>query len=169
MLLDCGNYVCHRSLASAHRRMRPGASRNALVKAQYDPKLYLTLARDLAFVIHLFNTWPRTNKKPKDDGVVQDVDTKGKHKARIFTLWLTTLGVEPGVFDLSGNLEDGLIILQVFHKILAQSFGDACPRETPAGMLCQSLDGEAWEVVGITLNESMLHHWNLILLTTQYI
>ena len=122
---------------------------------------YLTFAtgRDLAFVTHLFNTWLCTNKKSKDYGAVQDVDAKGRSEARIFTLWLTALGVEPGVFDLFGNLEDGLIILQALHKILPGLvvWGRVSkPEGNPAGPPCGSLGGEAQEDVGITLNQSTL-------------
>ena len=39
----------------------------------------------------------------------------------MFTLCLNTLCVEPGVFNLFENLEDGLIIIQAFDKILPGS------------------------------------------------
>ncbi|KAN0086004.1 hypothetical protein V8E55_007138 [Tylopilus felleus] len=150
-----GKLVCKPQCCSADEG-------DCLVEVQYDPELvYLTLAtgRDLAFVTHLFNTWLCTNKKPKDYGAVQDIDAKGKSEARIFTLWLTALGVEPGVFDLFGNLEDGLIILQALHKILPDLVvwrRVSKPEGNPAGTPCGSLGGEAQEDVGITLNQSTL-------------
>ena len=115
MLLDYGNYVSCRSSAPSqvsvqsrvggteageNLQLEDAPKMPAIIRVSCRPK-YLTLARDLAFVAHLFNTWPCTNKKPKYYGAVQDVDAKGEREARVFTLWLTLLSVEPGVFDLS--------------------------------------------------------------------
>lgn len=80
---------------------------------------------NLAFVANLFNTWPGLEpldeQEAKDYGVVEDFDAEGEREARVFTLWLNSLGVEPAVFNLFENLKDGLIILQAFDKILPGS------------------------------------------------
>ncbi|KAF5318842.1 hypothetical protein D9619_010764 [Psilocybe cf. subviscida] len=80
---------------------------------------------NLAFVANLFNTHPGLEpldeQEAKDYGQVEDFDAEGEREARAFTLWLNSLGVEPGVFNLFENLRDGLIILQAFDKILPGS------------------------------------------------
>ncbi|KAI5888278.1 uncharacterized protein SCHCODRAFT_02587192 [Schizophyllum commune H4-8] len=80
---------------------------------------------NLAFVANLFNTHPGLEpldeQEAKDYGVVEDFDAEGEREARVFTLWLNSLGVEPGVFNLFENLKDGLIILQAFDKVLPGS------------------------------------------------
>ncbi|KAF8810927.1 hypothetical protein BYT27DRAFT_7253232 [Phlegmacium glaucopus] len=80
---------------------------------------------NLAFVANLFNTHPGLEpldeQEAKDYGQVEDFDAEGEREARVFTLWLNSLGVEPGVFNFFENLKDGLIILQAFDKILPGS------------------------------------------------
>ncbi|KAJ7788414.1 calponin homology domain-containing protein [Mycena olivaceomarginata] len=77
---------------------------------------------NLAFVANLFNTHPGLEpldeQEAKDYGAVEDFDAEGEREARVFMLWLNSLGVEPGVFNLFENLKDGLILLQAFDKIL---------------------------------------------------
>ncbi|KAN0078096.1 Calponin homology domain containing protein [Tylopilus felleus] len=69
---------------------------------------------------NLFNTWPGLapldEQETKDYGAVEDFDAEGERGARIFTLWLNWLGVEPCVFNLFENLKDGLVILQALDK-----------------------------------------------------
>ncbi|KAF8882354.1 calponin homology domain-containing protein [Mucidula mucida] len=76
---------------------------------------------NLAFVANLFNTHPGleplTVEEAKDYGAVDDFDAEGEREARVFTLWLNSLNVEPGVFNLFEDLKDGLIILQAFDKV----------------------------------------------------
>lgn len=80
---------------------------------------------NLAFVANLFNTHPGLEpldeQEAKDYGQIEDFDAEGEREARVFTLWLNSLGVEPGVFNFFENLKDGLIILQAFDKILPGS------------------------------------------------
>ncbi|GAA5999509.1 hypothetical protein JCM5350_007310 [Sporobolomyces pararoseus] len=73
---------------------------------------------NLAFVANLFNTWPgleplEENERP----VIEDFDAEGEREARVFTLWLNSLDVDPGVYDLFEDLKDGLILLQAFDKV----------------------------------------------------
>ncbi|EPQ53501.1 calponin [Gloeophyllum trabeum ATCC 11539] len=80
---------------------------------------------NLAFVANLFNNHPGLEpldeQEAKDYGVVEDFDAEGEREARVFTLWLNSLNVEPAVFNLFENLKDGLVILQAFDKILPGS------------------------------------------------
>lgn len=80
---------------------------------------------NLAFVANLFNTHPGLEpldeQEAKDYGVVEDFDAEGEREARVFTLWLNSLGVEPAVFNLFENLKDGLVILQAFDHIIPGS------------------------------------------------
>lgn len=61
---------------------------------------------NLAFVAHLFNTHPglealEENERP----VIEDFDAEGEREARVFTLWLNSLDVDPGVFHLFEDLK----------------------------------------------------------------
>lgn len=80
---------------------------------------------NLAFVANLFNNYPGLEpldmEEAKDYGVVEDFDAEGEREARVFTLWLNSLGVEPTVVNLFENLKDGLVILQAFDKIIPGS------------------------------------------------
>ena len=75
---------------------------------------------NFVFVGGLFNTLPGLapldEQETKDYGAVEDFDAEGERGARIFTLWLNWLGVEPCVFNLFENLKDGLVILQALDK-----------------------------------------------------
>ncbi|KAK4047323.1 fimbrin [Microbotryomycetes sp. JL201] len=77
---------------------------------------------NLAFVANLFNTWPgleplEENERP----VIEDFDAEGEREARVFTLWLNSLDVDPGVYDLFEDLKDGLVLLQAFDKMIPGS------------------------------------------------
>ncbi|KAH9974819.1 calponin homology domain-containing protein [Lactifluus volemus] len=76
---------------------------------------------NLAFVANLFNTHPGLapldEQEAKDYGAVEDFDAEGEREARVFTLWLNSLGVDPAVFNLFENLRDGLVLLQAFDKV----------------------------------------------------
>jgi plastin-1 len=49
--------------------------------------------------------------------VIEDFDAEGEREARVFTLWLNSLDVDPGVYNLFEDLKDGTILLQAFDKI----------------------------------------------------
>ncbi|BGP57638.1 hypothetical protein JCM8202_001013 [Rhodotorula sphaerocarpa] len=77
---------------------------------------------NLAFVANLFNTWPgleplEENERP----VIEEFDAEGEREARVFTLWLNSLDVDPGVHDLFEDLKDGLVLLQAFDKVIPGS------------------------------------------------
>lgn len=124
---------------------------------------------NLAFVANLFNTWPGLEpldeQEVKDYGAVEDFDAEGEREARVFTLWLNSLGVEPAVFNLFENLRDGLIILQAFDKISPQSVvwrrvskpkGGA--QAAPSTMLDEEEQGD----IGVTPNQSTLSRFKQV-------
>ncbi|CAD6893579.1 unnamed protein product [Tilletia controversa] len=77
---------------------------------------------NLAFVANLFNTWPCL--EPLEDAppqVIEDFDAEGEREARVFTLWLNSLDVDPGVYNLFEDVKDGTVILQAFDKIIPGS------------------------------------------------
>lgn len=77
---------------------------------------------NLAFVATLFNTWPgleplEETERPE----IEDFDAEGEREARVFTLWLNSLEVDPAVYNLFENLRDGVVILQAFDKVIPGS------------------------------------------------
>ncbi|KAH9477634.1 Fimbrin [Psilocybe cubensis] len=126
---------------------------------------------NLAFVANLFNTHPGLEpldeQEAKDYGQVEDFDAEGEREARVFTLWLNSLGVEPGVFNLFENLKDGLIILQAFDKILPGSViwrrvskpkeGAPAPHISAGGE-----DDEDAADIGVTPNQSTLSRFKMV-------
>lgn len=80
---------------------------------------------NLAFVANLFNTHPGLEpldeQEAKDYGAVDDFDAEGEREARVFTLWLNSLDVEPAVYNLFENVRDGVVVLQAFDKVLPGS------------------------------------------------
>lgn len=110
-------------------------------------------------------------QEAKDYGAVEDFDAEGEREARVFTLWLNSLGVEPGVFNLFENLKDGLIILQAFDKVLPGSViwrRVSKPKEG-AGATFTSYanggeggEGEEEEDIGVTPNQSKLSRFKAV-------
>lgn len=77
---------------------------------------------NLAFVAHLFNTWPCLEALEEPPPMeIEDFDAEGEREARVFTLWLNSLDVDPGVYSLFDDLKDGTIILQAFDKVVPGS------------------------------------------------
>ena len=99
---------------------------------------------------------------------MEDFDAEGEREARVFTLWLNSLGVEPGVFNLFENLKDGLIILQAFDKILPGSViwrRVSKPKDGAGSALLSpgSGDGEDEEEdIGVTPNQSRLSRFKAV-------
>ncbi|KAJ7274907.1 Ca2+-binding actin-bundling protein [Mycena rebaudengoi] len=128
---------------------------------------------NLAFVANLFNTHPGLapldEQEQKDYGGVEDFDAEGEREARVFTLWLNSLGVEPGVFNLFENLKDGLILLQAFDKILPGSVvwrRVSKPKEG-AGAASYASGGGGGEDeddvdIGVTPNQSTLSRFKAV-------
>lgn len=87
---------------------------NSLVAG--NPKL------NLAFVANLFNNYPgldpiEESEKPE----IEEFDAEGEREARVFTLWLNSLDVDPPIVSLFEDLKDGLVLLQAYDKVLPGS------------------------------------------------
>lgn len=124
---------------------------------------------NLAFVANLFNTWPGLapldEQEAKDYGVVEDFDAEGEREARVFTLWLNSLGVEPGVYNLFENLKDGLIILQAFDKILPGSVVWRRVSKPKGGVQAPPstmLEDEEQDDIGVKPNQSSLSRFKQV-------
>jgi plastin-1 len=128
---------------------------------------------NLAFVANLFNTWPGLapldEQEKKDYGAIDDFDAEGEREARVFTLWLNSLGVEPAVFNLFENLKDGIAILQAFDKVLPGSViwkRVSRPKEGKGGSIdfrAPALaEGEEEEDLGVTPNQPKLSRFKCV-------
>ncbi|CAA7268303.1 unnamed protein product [Cyclocybe aegerita] len=125
---------------------------------------------NLAFVANLFNTHPGLEpldeEEAKEYGQVEDFDAEGEREARVFTLWLNSLGVEPAVFNLFENLRDGLVILQAFDKISPGSViwrRVSKPKEGagPATYFSGGDEDEGADI-GVTPNQSTLTRFKML-------
>lgn len=77
---------------------------------------------NLAFVAHLFNTYPGLDPITEEDKIeIEDFDAEGEREARVFTLWLNSLDVNPPVISLFEDLKDGTVLLQAFEKVIPGS------------------------------------------------
>uniref|UniRef100_A0A672KU25 Plastin-3 n=1 Tax=Sinocyclocheilus grahami TaxID=75366 RepID=A0A672KU25_SINGR len=72
---------------------------------------------NLAFVANLFNKYPALTKPENQDinwGLLEDPNYG---EERTFRNWMNSLGVSPHVNHLYGDLQDALVILQLYEKI----------------------------------------------------
>ncbi|RDW57987.1 hypothetical protein BP5796_02335 [Coleophoma crateriformis] len=77
---------------------------------------------NLAFVANLFNTHPALDPITDEEKLqVDDFDAEGEREARVFTLWLNSLDVQPAVNSLYDDLRDGTILLQAYDKVVKGS------------------------------------------------
>ncbi|KAL1852919.1 fimbrin [Paecilomyces lecythidis] len=77
---------------------------------------------NLAFVANLFNTHPGLDPITEEDKLeVEDFDAEGEREARVFTLWLNSLDVQPAVNSLFDDLRDGSVLLQAYDKVIPGS------------------------------------------------
>ena len=53
--------------------------------------------------------------------MIDDFDAEGEREARVFTLWLNSLNVQPAVNSLFDDLRDGSILLQAYDKVIPGS------------------------------------------------
>ncbi|KAF9354139.1 hypothetical protein BGX34_011187 [Mortierella sp. NVP85] len=71
---------------------------------------------NLAFVANLFNHHPGLD--PVEEVERPELpDVENDREARVFTLWLNSLDVDPFVNNLYTDLTDGLVLLQAFDKM----------------------------------------------------
>ncbi|KIW62922.1 hypothetical protein PV04_09810 [Phialophora macrospora] len=88
---------------------------------------------NLAFVANLFNTHPGLD--PLEEGEkpeIEDFDAEGEREARVFTLWLNSLDVQPPVHSFFDDLRDGTILLQAYDKVIPGSVNFRHVNKPPA-------------------------------------
>ncbi|KAF2760051.1 fimbrin [Pseudovirgaria hyperparasitica] len=96
--LDCRKFLTPKSLVAGN------------------PKL------NLAFVANLFNTHPGLDPITEEEKAdIEDFDAEGEREARVFTLWLNSLDVQPTVVSFFDDLQDGTILLQAYDKVIPGS------------------------------------------------
>ncbi|KAK3208144.1 hypothetical protein GRF29_96g1511609 [Pseudopithomyces chartarum] len=77
---------------------------------------------NLAFVANLFNTHPGLDPITEEEKAdIDDFDAEGEREARVFTLWLNSLDVQPVVQSFFEDLKSGVILLQAYDKVIPQS------------------------------------------------
>ncbi|KAL2109379.1 hypothetical protein VUR80DRAFT_2511 [Thermomyces stellatus] len=77
---------------------------------------------NLAFVANLFNNHPALDPITEEEKLeVEDFDAEGEREARVFTLWLNSLDVQPNVQSFFDDLQDGTVLLQAYDKIIRGS------------------------------------------------
>lgn len=75
---------------------------------------------NLAFVANLFNTIPGLEPLSQEElAALEDwlFASEGTREARVFCLWINSLGIEPFVNNLFEDLRDGLVILRVMDIV----------------------------------------------------
>ena len=89
---------------------------------------------NLAFVANLFNTHPGLDPITEEEKLqVEDFDAEGEREARVFTLWLNSLDVQPAVNSLFDDLRDGSILLQAYEKVVPGSVNFRHVNKPPPG------------------------------------
>lgn len=74
---------------------------------------------NLAFVANLFNTHPCLEPITEEEKAnIEDFDAEGEREARVFTLWLNSLDVQPTVVSFFDDLRDGHVLLQAYDKVM---------------------------------------------------
>lgn len=77
---------------------------------------------NLAFVANLFNTHPGLDPITEEEKAdIEDFDAEGEREARVFTLWLNSLDVQPTVVSFFDDLRNGTILLQAYDKVIPGS------------------------------------------------
>lgn len=88
---------------------------------------------NLAFVAHLFNTHPGLDPITEEEKLeIEDFDAEGEREARVFTLWLNSIDVQPSVNNLFDDLRDGNILLQAYDKVIPGSVNWRFVNKAPA-------------------------------------
>jgi plastin-1 len=88
---------------------------------------------NLAFVANLFNTHPALDPITEEEKIeVEDFDAEGEREARVFTLWLNSLDVQPAVQSFFDDLCDGTILMQAYDKVIKGSVNWRCVNKRPA-------------------------------------
>ncbi|KAF1985844.1 plastin-3 [Aulographum hederae CBS 113979] len=89
---------------------------------------------NLAFVANLFNTHPGLDPITEEEKAdIEDFDAEGEREARVFTLWLNSLDVQPTVVSFFDDLRDGTVLLQAYEKVIPGSVNFRHVNKVPAG------------------------------------
>ncbi|KXT02358.1 hypothetical protein AC578_185 [Pseudocercospora eumusae] len=77
---------------------------------------------NLAFVANLFNNHPGLDPITEEEKAeIEDFDAEGEREARVFTLWLNSMNVQPTVVSFFDDLKDGIVLLQAYDKVIPGS------------------------------------------------
>ncbi|KAK4059242.1 hypothetical protein Trihar35433_10995 [Trichoderma harzianum] len=88
---------------------------------------------NLAFVANLFNTHPALDPITEEEKLeVEDFDAEGEREARVFTLWLNSLDVQPAVVSFFDDLRDGSVLMQAYDKVIPGSVNWRHVNKAPA-------------------------------------
>lgn len=88
---------------------------------------------NLAFVANLFNNHPALDPITEEEKLeVEDFDAEGEREARVFTLWLNSLDVQPAVVSFFDGLRDGSVLLQAYDKVIKGSVNWRHVNKAPA-------------------------------------
>lgn len=88
---------------------------------------------NLAFVANLFNTHPGLDPITEEEKAdIEDFDAEGEREARVFTLWLNSLDVQPAVVSFFDDLRDGTVLLQAYDKVIPGSVNWRHANKAPA-------------------------------------
>ncbi|KAB8346363.1 hypothetical protein FH972_023406 [Carpinus fangiana] len=88
---------------------------------------------NLAFVANLFNTHPGLDPITEEEKAdIEDFDAEGEREARVFTLWLNSLDVQPTVVSFFDDLRDGTVLLQAYDKVIPGSVNWRHVNKAPA-------------------------------------
>jgi plastin-1 len=89
---------------------------------------------NLAFVANLFNNHPGLDPITEEEKAdIEDFDAEGEREARVFTLWLNSLDVQPPVQSFFDDLRDGAVLLQAYDKVIPGSVNWRHVNKAPAG------------------------------------
>ncbi|KAI9808701.1 MAG: Fimbrin, actin-bundling protein [Sarcosagium campestre] len=118
---------------------------------------------NLAFVAHLFNTHPGLDPITEEDKLeVEDFDAEGEREARVFTLWLNSLDVQPAVNSLFDDLRDGTILLQAYDKVIPNSVNWRHVNRAPAGGSGEVSRFKAVENTNYAVELGKQNHFSLV-------
>jgi len=88
---------------------------------------------NLAFVANLFNNHPGLDPITEEEKAdIEDFDAEGEREARVFTLWLNSLDVQPPVQSFFDDLRDGAVLLQAYDKVIPGSVNWRHVNKAPA-------------------------------------
>lgn len=82
---------------------------------------------------NLFNNHPALDPITEEEKLeVEDFDAEGEREARVFTLWLNSLDVQPAVVSFFDDLRDGSVLLQAYEKVIPNSVNPRHVNKRPA-------------------------------------